>query len=98
MPADNLVHDLCTALSAVPLIDPHSHIEPLSPVSTSLDDILGYHYYTELAHSAGMSQAPLAKDVSPRERVRAIVQQLMSQRMFPLTLAGLEGAMRLLTK
>ena len=28
----------------------------------------------------------------------AIVQQLMSQRMFPLTLAGLEAAMRLLTK
>ena len=28
----------------------------------------------------------------------AVVQQLMSQRMFPLTLAGLEGAMRLLTK
>jgi uncharacterized protein with von Willebrand factor type A (vWA) domain len=28
----------------------------------------------------------------------AIVQQLMSQRMFPLTLSGLEGAMRLLSK
>jgi hypothetical protein len=28
----------------------------------------------------------------------AIVQQLMNQRMFPLTLAGLEGAMRLLSK
>jgi uncharacterized protein with von Willebrand factor type A (vWA) domain len=28
----------------------------------------------------------------------AIVQQLMSQRMFPMTLAGLEGAMRLLSK
>jgi uncharacterized protein with von Willebrand factor type A (vWA) domain len=28
----------------------------------------------------------------------AIVQQLMTQRMFPLTLAGLEGAMRLLSK
>ena len=28
----------------------------------------------------------------------AIVQQLMNQRMFPLTLAGLEGAMRLLGK
>jgi hypothetical protein len=26
------------------------------------------------------------------------VQQLMQQRMFPLTLAGLEGAMRLLSK
>jgi uncharacterized protein len=28
----------------------------------------------------------------------SIVQQLMNQRMFPLTLAGLEGAMRLLSK
>jgi hypothetical protein len=27
-----------------------------------------------------------------------VVQQLMNQRMFPLTLAGLEGAMRLLSK
>ena len=76
MPADNLVRDLTAALDAIPLIDPHSHIEPLSPVSKSLDDILGYHYYTELAHSAGMSQAPLAKDVSPRERVRAIVAHM----------------------
>jgi len=74
MPADSLVADLNSALSNVPLIDPHSHIDPLAPVSKSLDDILGYHYYTELAHSAGMSHAPLGKDVSPRERVRAIVQ------------------------
>lgn len=76
MPADNLVRDLTAALGEIPLIDPHSHIDPLHPVSKSLDDILGYHYYTELAHSAGMSQAPLAKDVSPRERVRAIVQHM----------------------
>ncbi|MFO0798073.1 MAG: amidohydrolase [Gemmataceae bacterium] len=73
MPADQLVADLTTALDAIPLIDPHSHIDPLAPVSKSLDDILGYHYYTELAHSAGMSQEPLGKDVSPRDRVRAIV-------------------------
>ena len=76
MPADNLVRDLTAALGEIPLIDPHSHIDPLRPVSKSLDDILGYHYYTELAHSAGMSQAPLAKDVSPRDRVRAIVQHM----------------------
>ena len=68
MPADTLVRDLTASLAEIPLIDPHSHIDPLSPASKSLDDILGYHYYTELAHSAGMSQAPLAKDVSPRER------------------------------
>lgn len=76
MPADSLVADLNSALSTVPLIDPHSHIDPLRPVSRSLDDILGYHYYTELAHSAGMSQAPLAKDVSPRERVREIIRYM----------------------
>ena len=76
MPADNLVCDLTAALGEIPLIDPHSHIDPLRPVSKSLDDILGYHYYTELAHSAGMSQAPLAKDVSPRDRVRAIVEHM----------------------
>src|SRR5215510_15786540 len=74
MPADQLVQNLESALSKIPLIDPHSHIDPLSPVSKSLDDILGYHYYTELAHSAGMSQALLAKDADPRERVREIVR------------------------
>src|SRR6188474_697384 len=73
MSTDNLTRDLYSALCAIPLIDPHSHIDPLAPVSKSLDDILGYHYYTELAHSAGMSQEPLGKDVSPRDRVRAIV-------------------------
>jgi len=73
MSADNLVRDLAAALAGIPLIDPHSHINPLAPVACSLDDILGYHYYTELAHSAGMSPGPLAKDVAPRERVRAIV-------------------------
>src|SRR5215207_1132720 len=74
MPADQLVADLTAALDAIPLIDPHSHIDPLAPVSRSLDDILGYHYYTELAHSAGMGQALLARDADPRERVREIVR------------------------
>jgi glucuronate isomerase len=72
----NLTNDLYAALCAVPLIDPHSHIDPLHAVARSLDDILGYHYYTELAHSAGMSQAPLGKDVPPRQRVRAILQHM----------------------
>ncbi len=73
MPTDTLADDLYAELCRIPLIDPHSHIDPHRPVARSLDDILGYHYYTELAHSAGMSQAPLAKDVPPRERVRAIL-------------------------
>jgi len=73
---DGLVRDLTAALDAVPLIDPHSHIDPHAPTAKSLDDILGYHYYTELAHSAGMGQRLLAKDADPRERCREIVQFL----------------------
>ena len=74
MPTDQLVQNLESALSKIPLIDPHSHLDPLNAASKSLDDILGYHYYTELAHSAGMSHAPLGKDVPPRERVREIIR------------------------
>ena len=71
MPADSLASDLAAALDAVPLIDPHSHIDPHAPASASLDDILGYHYYTELAHSAGLPKAAL--EAPPRERCRAIL-------------------------
>src|SRR5437763_9772358 len=71
--SDNLSRDLYSALCAIPLIDPHSHIDPVAPVSKSLDDILGYHYYTELAHSAGMGHEPLRRETSPRDRVKAIL-------------------------
>src|SRR5580765_8794737 len=70
---DRLTRDLFAEICRIPLIDPHSHINPHAAAARNLDDILGYHYYTELAHSAGMSQAPLAKEVPPRERVRAIL-------------------------
>ncbi len=70
---DRLARDLETEINKIPLIDPHSHINPLAAASKSLDDILGYHYYTELAHSAGMDHSPLGQDVPPRERVRAIL-------------------------
>ncbi len=74
--SDRLARDLFAEMVRIPLIDPHSHINPHQAASTSLDDILGYHYYTELAHSAGMSQEPLAKDTPPRERVRAILAHM----------------------
>ena len=76
VPPDNLVRDLTAALDAIPLIDPHSHIDPLAPTAKSLDDLLGYHYYTELAHSAGMPHDVLAKDADSRVRCREIVQFL----------------------
>lgn len=71
-----LVRDLEAEIGRIPLIDPHSHIDPHRPTARNLDDILGYHYYTELAHSTGMDKAPLDYAVSPRERVRAILAHM----------------------
>jgi glucuronate isomerase len=76
MLVDQLARDLYDAIVDIPLIDPHTHIDPHRPAARNLDDILGYHYYTELAHSAGMDQAPLAREVEPRERVRAILAHM----------------------
>jgi glucuronate isomerase len=71
--ADQLASDLYDEIVRIPLIDPHSHIDARQPAARDLDEILGYHYYTELAHSAGMDHAPLGAAVPPRERVRAIL-------------------------
>ena len=61
------------------LVDPHTHIDPHQPASRTLADILGYHYYTELAHSAGcpkhLIEGPEAPQ-DPRERVRVLVPWL----------------------
>jgi glucuronate isomerase len=73
---DTLADELYTEICHIPLIDPHSHIDPRRPAARSLDDILGYHYYTELAHSVGMDQAPLAAAADPHERVRAILYHM----------------------
>ena len=49
-----LTQEILTELEALRLIDPHTHINPLSAASETLADIMGYHYYTELTHSAGL--------------------------------------------
>jgi glucuronate isomerase len=62
-------------LQKIRLIDPHTHIDPLAPSSRSLADILGYHYYTELAHSAGVPRQEIeAPDVEPRRKVERLLQ------------------------
>jgi glucuronate isomerase len=73
---DSLVRELFSEICRIPLIDPHSHINPHRPAARNLDEVLGYHYYTELAHSAGMDQTPLAAEVDPRQRVRAILAHM----------------------
>lgn len=71
---DRLTRDLYSEIRKLPILDPHSHVDPRAATARSLDDILGYHYYTELAHSAGMDRKLL--DQPPRERCRALLQHL----------------------
>ena len=64
-------------LSSFEFIDPHTHINACQPASTSLADILGYHYYTELAHSAGMRREAIEEpDLDPKEKVARLVANL----------------------
>lgn len=73
---DTLQASLYEQIAQFPLLDAHTHINPHSPPAKSLDEILGYHYYTELAHSAGMPHVPLAAEYDPRERCRTILDYL----------------------
>ena len=64
-------------LDAVWLIDPHTHIDPHRPAAETLADILGYHYYTELAHSAGMPREEIEEPgVGPKEKTRRLIAHL----------------------
>ena len=68
---------LFDALNAIPLIDPHTHINAHAPASTTLADLMGYHYYTELAHSAGMPRLRIEEPgLAPKEKVGRIVEKL----------------------
>ncbi|MEZ6066648.1 MAG: amidohydrolase [Planctomycetaceae bacterium] len=63
--------------SSLVLIDPHSHINPHAAASTTLADIMGYHYYTELAHSAGLPKAQIeAPGLDPKTKVGRLVESL----------------------
>lgn len=64
-------------LDQLVLIDPHTHINALDPSSHTLADILGYHYYTELAHSAGMPKGQIEEEgISPKEKVGRLIENL----------------------
>ena len=75
--SEALKKTLFEELDSLVLIDPHTHIDPHAPASTTLADILGYHYYTELAHSAGLSRTEIENpDLSPKDRVGLLATRL----------------------
>lgn len=75
--SETLRKTLATELAKITLVDPHTHIDPLSPASKTLADILGYHYYTELAHSAGLASETIEDPgLSPKQRVEVLIDSL----------------------
>jgi glucuronate isomerase len=75
-PHDPAARELFEEMARWPIFDPHSHINPHQPAARNLDEVLGYHYYTELAHSAGMPTEHVAGTVGPRERARNLSRYL----------------------
>jgi len=74
---DALTQRILGELEDLVLIDPHTHINPHSAASTTLADIMGYHYYTELAHSAGLDRELIEQpDLDPKEKVGRLVTKL----------------------
>jgi len=67
---------LLAEIFAIRAIDCHSHVPPESPHAQTLGDLLGYHYYTELAHSAGMPADAVDLRKSDLERMTEIVARL----------------------
>ena len=59
-----------------PIFDPHTHIDPHRPAARHFEEILGYHYYTELAHSAGMPAEAVSPSLDPDSRAAAVVEYL----------------------
>ncbi len=64
-------------LESLVLVDPHTHIDPHAAASETLADVMGYHYYTELAHSAGLPKDRIEEPgLDPKEKVGRLVEQL----------------------
>ena len=75
--SEQLRQRLYEQLDSLVLIDPHTHINQLAPASTTLADILGYHYYTELAHSAGLAREEIEQEgIDPREKVARLMTKM----------------------
>jgi glucuronate isomerase len=74
---NSLENTLFHELDSVTLVDSHSHINPREPAAKNLADLLGYHYYTELVHSAGMPREQIEQQgLSAKDKVERLFQRL----------------------
>ncbi len=76
VPHDPVARELYEELRRWPIFDPHSHVNPHRPASRNFDEVLGYHYYTELAHSSGMPVERVDPALAPKARVNNLAEFL----------------------
>ncbi|MFW5915666.1 MAG: glucuronate isomerase [Planctomycetota bacterium] len=74
--SNNLKKRLLQEIMDIPVIDVHSHVPHNSPFAQSLRELLGYHYFTELAHSAGMSQDVIAGDNPDEDMIPELIEAM----------------------
>jgi glucuronate isomerase len=74
--SEQLREDILAEVMAMPALDVHSHVPADEPFAQSLRDLLGYHYYTELAHSAGMGQRAIRADAPDEEAIPALLEAM----------------------
>ena len=75
-PLESAARELMEEMSRWPIFDPHSHIDPRRPAARNFDEVLGYHYYTELAHAAGMPTDRVDPALDPRTRAQNLAEHL----------------------
>ena len=71
----DLVTRLYRQLDALPIYDIHTHIRAEQPFATGLADVIGYHYYTELANSA-QYRAEFSAETDREQVVRQVMERL----------------------
>lgn len=76
MPTHSPAAELLEEFRRWPILDVHSHIDPRRPAARDFGEILGYHYYTELCHSAGMPAAMVDPSRDSSERCRNLAAYL----------------------
>ncbi len=72
--SEELQQRLLGAVEGIAAVDIHTHVSWRSPFAQELWDLLGDHYLTELAFSAGMDRSVLEGESSDEEMIGEVVQ------------------------
>lgn len=71
-----LTETLHGEIAKIAAIDIHSHVRQLEPGASSLRDLLGYHYYIELAWSCGLPKSAMAAELPDEKMIPALIQTM----------------------